>query len=215
MRCSISCMVAEMVVLLAIGTLQAQPAADPSSLDQLLARLRAIPGMTAQYDEDKQIALLKKPLQSHGKIYFAAPDWLLRRVERPEPSAMLLQGENLQISDAAGTRRIDLQQSATLRQFVSTFVHVLAGQRAALDALYDLRFSAGKTGGWTLVLIPKQAELKRFIARAEFHGRGGVIERMSLQESSGDVTVMRFSQVDLNVRFDEAARARVFRLTPP
>jgi outer membrane lipoprotein-sorting protein len=212
-----------MVVLLAIGTaigtgmgrLQAQPAADPSSLDQLLARLRAIPGMTAQYDEEKQIALLKKPLQSHGKIYFAAPNWLLRRVERPEPSAVLLQGESLQISDAAGTRRIDLQQSATLRQFVSTFAHVLAGERAALEALYDVRFSVAKPGGWTLVLIPKQAELKRFIARAEFQGRGAAVERMSLEESSGDVTVMRFSQVDLNVRFDQAARARMFRLTPP
>jgi hypothetical protein len=42
-----------------------------------------------------------------------------------------------------------------------------------------------------------------------------VVERMSLEESNGDATRMRFSKVDLNVRFDDAARARVFRLTPP
>jgi outer membrane lipoprotein-sorting protein len=232
MRCSISSIVAELAVLLACGTLYAQPVSqpvsqpagqagphvrepEPSSLDQLLARLHAIAGLTAQYDEEKHISLLKRPLASHGSIYFAAPNWLLRRVERPEPSAVLLQGDTLQISDATGTRRVDLQQSAALRQFVSTFVHVLAGERAALDALYDVHFSARKSGGWNLVLVPRQADLKRFIARAEFEGHGGVVERMSVHESNGDATVMRFSQVDLDVRFDDAARARVFRLTQP
>src|SRR5262245_52514632 len=64
-----------------------------ASFADLLASFGKISGMTARYSEEKRIALLKKPLQSEGRIAFAAPRSLLRQVERPEPSTMLLEGE--------------------------------------------------------------------------------------------------------------------------
>jgi outer membrane lipoprotein-sorting protein len=193
-----------------------------ASLDDLLARFAKLQGMSARYREEKRIALLKRPLQSEGSIQFAAPNLLLRRVERPEPAVMLLTGDALQIADASGARRIDLQSNAMIRNFVLTFVHVLAGDRAALERLYELRFTKAAAAGdaqagrgWRLELTPRQPELARMIERATLLGNGIVVEQMTLQERNGDATVLRFSDVDLGVRFDAAARARVFRLPGP
>ncbi len=193
--------------------------AQVASLDDLLARFARLQGMSARYREEKRIALLKRPLQSEGIIQFAAPNLLLRRVERPEPAVMLLAGDSLQVADASGARRIDLQANPIVRQFVLTFVHVLSGDRAALERLYALRFTtadsgsgAPAAGGWRLELTPRQPELARMIERASLIGKGTVVEQMTLHERNGDATVLTFSDVDLGVRFDAAARARIFRL---
>jgi hypothetical protein len=182
-----------------------------SSLDDLLTRFAKLRGLSARYREEKRIALLKRPLLSEGTIHFAAPDLLARHVERPEPVTLLLAGETLRVADASGTRRIDLQASPVVRHFVLTFVHVLGGDRAALERLYELRFALAD-GGWRLELTPRQPDLAKLIRGATLLGKSAVIEQMSLHEQSGDTTLLRFSDVNLDARFDAAARARIFSL---
>jgi outer membrane lipoprotein-sorting protein len=225
MRCSIAFALSLLLALAARQAVQAQQVAPAAregaagakvaSLDDLLARFARLQGMSARYREEKRIALLKRPLQSEGSIQFAAPNLLLRRVERPEPAVMLLAGDALQIADATGARRIDLQGNPMVRHFVLTFVHVLAGDRAALERLYTLSFTSGGAPSaerWRLELTPRRPELARMIERATLIGQGAVVEQMTLQERNGDVTVLSFSHVDLGVRFDAAARTRIFRL---
>jgi outer membrane lipoprotein-sorting protein len=182
------------------------------SIDDLLARLSRLQGLRARYEEEKSIALLKRPLRSRGSIAFAAPDLLLRRVEHPEPATLLLAGNTLRVADASGKRSIDLQGSPVVRHFVLTFVHVLRGDRAALERLYALRFSTEAGGGWLLELTPRNADLGKLIRRATVRGRASVVDEMTLEEGSGDTTRLRFSDVDVEARFDAAARARIFRL---
>jgi outer membrane lipoprotein-sorting protein len=187
----------------------AQPA--PSSLDELLKSFSQIQGLRARYVEEKRIALLKMPLRSEGTIAFAAPGSLVRRAEKPEPATLLLDGDVLWVSDASGKRRIDLGESAIVKHFVLTFVNVLRGDHAALARAYALKF-ATTDAGWTLELTPKAAELRRFVARAVLEGHAATVDRMTLTEENGDVTLMQFSAVDSNVRFDAAERARTFKL---
>jgi outer membrane lipoprotein-sorting protein len=213
MRRPIAFVLALLIASAAAGPAGAEPSDDApvSSLDELLARLARLRGLSARYHEEKRIALLKRPLLSEGTIHFAAPDQLVRHVERPEPATLLLAGDTLRVADASGTRRIDLQASPVVRHFVLTFVHVLRGDRAALERLYELRF-ARADGGWRLELIPRQPDLAKLIRSATLLGKSAVIEQMSLDEQSGDTTLLRFSDVNVDAHFDAAARARIFRL---
>lgn len=221
MRCSIVCVLS----LVLCGVARAEPsspsAADSAAsgarariatLDQLLASLARIEGLRARYHEEKRITLLKRPLQSEGTIEFAAPDLLLRRVEQPEPATMLLKGDTLRVADASGTRSIDLQSNPLVRQFVLTFVHVLSGDRSALERLYSLRFSRVEPARWRLELTPRQPDLARLIERATLEGEDTRVEQMTLAEANGDSTVLRFSQIELGVRYSPTERKRVFRL---
>lgn len=204
--------------LIAISV-SAQPQSAPiTTVDALLTQLSGLQGIRAKYVEEKKIAMLKRPLRSEGTVLFAAPGLLLRRVEQPEKSAMLLDGEVLKVSDASGVRTIELGESPIVRHFVLTFVYVLRGDRSALEKLYTLSFKAlegqgeGQGQAWQLELVPKQADLKRFVARAQLQGHGVIVDRMTLLEETGDSTVMQFSEVDPRVRFEPADRARLFRL---
>jgi outer membrane lipoprotein carrier protein len=222
MRYSIACVLTSLLWWQVARAEPAKPASDApgaaesvrtiESLAQLLARFSSIKGMTARYREEKRIALLKRPLVSEGQVYFAAPDLLLQRVEKPEAATVLLEGHALRVADASGARSIDLQSSPLLRHFVLTFVYVLAGDHHALAQLYDLRFSRSGPLAWRLELTPKQPDLGRFVKRAILEGQDGRVVSMTLDDASGDTTTLRFYEVDLDVRYDAAARSRLFRL---
>lgn len=197
--------------VLADGPVAAE--ASPATLEQLLTRFGQIRGLRARYVEEKRIALLKMPLRSEGTVAFAAPGLLVRRAEKPEPATLLLDGEVLWVSDASGKRRIDLGESAIVKHFVMTFVNVLRGDRSALERAYTLAFSAAPAG-WKLELTPRAPELRKFIAGAVLEGHDATVDRMTLREENGDVTVMQFSAVDANVRFEGAERLRTFSLEP-
>lgn len=184
--------------------------AQAGTVDELLAQLAALQGLRARFVEEKRIAFLKQPLRSEGSVAFAAPGLLLRRADKPEPSAMLLDGDALRVWDGKSVRRIELGESPIVRHFVMTFVYVLRGDRKALDGLYTIAFKPGAP--WQLELTPKAAALARFVKRATLEGEGDQVARMTLTEANGDTTVMTFSEVDTSVRFDAAARAKTFRL---
>jgi outer membrane lipoprotein-sorting protein len=154
------------------------------------------------------------PLRSEGTVAFAAPGSLVRRAEKPEPATLLLQGETLWVADASGRRKIELGENAIVKHFVMTFVNVLRGDRAALERAYALAFT-GAPAGWKLELTPKAPELRQLVAGAVLEGHGAEVERMTLREENGDVTVMQFSAVDSSVRFEAAERARIFQLGAP
>jgi outer membrane lipoprotein-sorting protein len=200
--------------LLALTSLAHAQDAAPKSVDVLLAGFGKLEGLTARFVEEKQIALLKRPLRSEGTIAFAAPSSLLRRADKPEPATLLLDGEALWVADASGKRRIDLSESAIVRHFVLTFVNVLRGDRAALERAYVIAFQS-TDAGWRLQLSPKLPELRKLIARATVEGRGMVVDRMTIEEDTGDVTRMTFSEVNPSARFDAAERKRVFQLAAP
>ena len=66
---------------------QAQPAAP--TLERLLAGFASMTGMSARFVEEKQIALLARPIRSEGVLYFTAPGRLMRRVTSPTVAAAL------------------------------------------------------------------------------------------------------------------------------
>ena len=65
---------------------QAQPAAP--TLERLLAGFASMTGMSARFVEEKQIALLARPIRSEGVLYFTAPGRLMRLVTSPTVSAI-------------------------------------------------------------------------------------------------------------------------------
>jgi outer membrane lipoprotein-sorting protein len=193
-----------------------QPAAgepvEVHSVEDLLAQFARIQGLRTRYREEKRIALLKRPLVSEGTIQFARPGLLLRTAEKPERVTLLLDRDTLRMADASGTHTIALSESPLVRNFVLTFVNVLSGDRAALERQYTLQFAQLEGGAWRLTLVPKAQDLARIVKRATLEGKGVQVARMTLEEDNGDSTALSFSETDLNVNFDAAARARIFRL---
>jgi outer membrane lipoprotein-sorting protein len=185
------------------------------TVDTLLRDLSSMPGFYARFRESKRIALLRAPIESRGELFFAPPSKLLRRVESPTRSAALIDGDSLTFASGGRRERIDLAQNATVRAFVESFTHVLSGNRRALAQTYDIEFALRPDAGpraWTLRLVPKRRELRRFLRELVLTGHDAVIERMRMVEVSGDTTETEFSEVDVRRRWSPAQIRRTFRL---
>lgn len=185
------------------------------TIDALLARFASLPGLEARFREEKRIALLAVPLTSEGRIYFAPPGRLLRRVTSPEPSAALIADGHLTMRQGDRTERLAIGDNPVLRGFVDSFRAVLAGDRAALDRFYEARLEPRPEegdSGWQLTLRPRAGDLQRFLREITMRGNGTTIREMRMLEVSGDETRTEFSEVRTDRRWTDAERARTFRV---
>ena len=204
--------------LLALASLAA-PAATPvraqdgsaPSLDALLERFAAMPGMSARFREEKRIALLSVPVRSEGVLYFTPPGKLLRKVDGPTPSVALLDGDRLTFASAGERQVVELGESPVLAGFVESFRYVLAGDRQALERTYRVAYDT-EGAEWTLTLRPRNADLRRFLREMVLKGEGYAVKTMKMVEVSGDTTMTELYEVNPRRRFSAAEVRNLFRV---
>jgi hypothetical protein len=199
----------------------AADSAAPLTLDGLLARFRAIVGLSAKFHEEKRIALLAVPLVSDGTVHYAPPGRIARHTVTPSPSSVVLDGSTLRFGDSTSEHSIDTSASPVVRAFVDSFRAVLAGDRGALEQSFVVDFrSPGSPSGasrssWELGLVPRDASLARIIREIRFAGDGVILATMRIREATGDEGLTTFSDVDAAHVYSPAEADRVFRLAKP
>jgi hypothetical protein len=178
---------------------------------ELLEAFAEVQGLQANFEETKFLALLSVPLKSSGKLYFFAPGTLLRQIETPEPSTLLIQPGKLRMSNSGGTETIDLRQSDALRLFVTSLLHVFAGDEKALTDNYEMDFKASTEGAnWTLTLTPKAEPLTAMVRELILSGEKLKVESIEVREPSGDRSVTRLSDVDAQRVFTAEEQLELF-----
>lgn len=195
----------------------AAPVAAPVTLDALLRRFAAVPGLSARFREEKRVQLLAAPLVSEGTLDYAPPSRLVRHTTSPAPATVLIEGSQLRFGDGRGAQSIDMNATPLVRQFVDSFLALVAGDRAALDRSYDMDFrvpDAQRPDAWELTLRPRVAAIQRVFRDIRLQGNGVVLAAMTLRETSGDETATTFTAVDAARRYTADEALRVFRIAP-
>lgn len=189
----------------------AAKADDVRTLDKLLEGCSRMPGLSARFVEEKQIALLAVPLRSSGTLHFARGRGLVRHTTEPSKQSVLIDDKELVVADGSNVRRIALSSSPTVETFARSFSMILAADRAALEKNFTLDFRP-VNAGWSLTLTPKAQELKSVIAAIELEGQGLVLSLLRVREANGDASTTRFSAVDVTRQYGAEEAARVFRV---
>lgn len=193
------------------------PAATPApaiTLDALLRRFRALPGLSCRFREEKRMALLAAPLVSQGTLEYAAPGRMVRRTITPAPSVALIEASRLRFRDEGGEQTLDLDAMPVVRQFLESFMALVAGDRAALERHYTPEFRAESPTRWGLTLRPRSPALARVFRDISLSGDGVTLSTLRVREASGDESVTTFTDVDVTRRYSPAEATRVFRLAP-
>ncbi len=190
------------------------PAAAPMTLDVLLRRFAAIPGLRARFREEKRVALLAAPLVSEGTIHYAPPGRLARHTTSPAPATVLIEGAQLRFSDGRQTTAIDMGAQPVVRQFVDSFLALVAGDGEALGRSYEMSLAPdpARPEAWALTLRPRAPAVQRALRDIVLRGTGVALESMLLREASGDETSTTFREVDAAHRYAPEEAARVFRI---
>lgn len=202
----------------------------PASFAELLEGFARTTGLEARFEEEKHLALLAVPLRSRGRLYFAPPKTLLRRVEAPNPQDVLVSNDQVRIRDGGGEQTLDLASRDEVRPLVESMLWIFNGDLDALERTYHVDYArietvdevrarreggAGSSAGgrWRVTLVPRSEPLSQLISALEVRGRGRVADALELRETGGDRTITRILDANPMRRFDAAERRALFGTT--
>ena len=117
-------------------------------IDQLMQGLAQTRSDRAMFVEKKYIAILDKPVESSGELFYTAPDRLEKRTLKPKPESLVLDGDSITV-DQPGKRRVtvSLHDHPEITAFIESIRGTLAGDRSALEKFFTLELT-GSTDEW-------------------------------------------------------------------
>ena len=183
-------------------------AADPTPLDQALARIEArgaeIRDFRARFRQEKSVYLLDRPLVSSGKVLFRRPGSLRWETEAPEPSILVIDEKGMQVylPRLKQVEVYDLPGKDALGAILPLF-----GQSTAdLRRMYEVELKPGAADEIVLALVPKSDRVRRAVARIEvaLDKEKLLPRRLVYADPNGDEARTTFTDVEPNVGLGEA-----------
>ena len=166
---------------------------EPWDFARLMGELAQVQTSRARYSEVKRVALLQKPLQLSGTLFYARPARLEKRQTLPFEEVISVGGGWLTVEREGKTRRIALQNAPLVAALVESLRATLAGDGAELERLYSVRVQ-GTRRRWTLALTPRESEVAGVVKSVGISGSGSRIVRLEILEPGGDGSVMTIQE---------------------
>lgn len=181
-----------------------------SDLKNLLASIRTNRTTQADFQEQRVIHLMKKPILSSGKVWFQAPNKFRREVTGNSPSLTVNDGRQLWIyyPNFKSAERYPLGKGSPLDSTVAAINSSLNLE----DVEKNFQIMAEKLdNGYELRLIPRAASMKRVFQKLDLRINGEFrVERTDMLLPNGDRIVTTYSN---QVR--APIPASTFEFTPP
>lgn len=163
--------------------------ADEWSVDQLMYAMAQKQTSHARFVEIKYIAMLERPLESSGELFYSAPDHLEKRTTTPKPESMTLERDTLTIERGARKHVVNLQEYPEISAFIESIRATLAGDRDALDSNYMLCLT-GDVEHWILELRPLTERMKAVVNTIRIAGADNSVTSIEINQADGDSSLM-------------------------
>ena len=158
-------------------------------IEQLMHSLAQTRSGHARFVETKSIAMLDRPMESSGELFYSAPDHLEKRTLKPKPELMTVDGDTLLIERGRQKHRLQLQAYPELAAFIDSIRGTLAGDRQALERNYRLSLD-GTVEHWTLQLLPLDENMQAVVKRIRIAGVRDAVRSIEITQADGDSSLM-------------------------
>ena len=158
-------------------------------IEQLMQGLAQIRSGQASFVEKKYIAMLDKPVESSGELFYNAPDRLEKRTLKPKPESMILDGGSIVIERGRQKHSLQLQDYPELAAVIDSIRGTLAGDRKALERSYRLSLE-GSVERWTLQLLPIDEKMLAVIKHIRIAGAQHSVNSIEINRADGDRSLM-------------------------
>jgi outer membrane lipoprotein carrier protein len=181
-----------------------------ADLKNLLAAIRQNRTTQADFQEQRAIRLMKKPILSSGKVWFQSPNKFRREVKGSSPSLTVSDGRQLWIyyPNFKSAERYPLGKGSPLDSTVAAINSSLNLE----DVENTFQISATKTdNGYDLALTPRAASMKRVFQKLDLRINDQLrVERTDMLLPNGDRIVTTYSNQTRG-----AVPVSMFEFTPP
>lgn len=164
-----------------------------AALAALAAQVEKAPVVRADFRQQRNSKAMSRPLVSEGRMVVAGETGLLWLLEEPFPMQLAITPDRLvEREEGMPPRVLPLDSQPVFSTFTSLFLGLLANRSEGVNDMFEARVSQDEKQ-WHLTLTPRDANLRRAIEHIEVKG-GRFIEAVLVSESSGDSTLIRFTQ---------------------
>jgi len=156
-------------------------------LDQLSAQLAQPAVVRGPLIQEKHLRTLPQPLTSRGQFVLSRDQGLLWQLHSPLAQDYRIDTQGIAKRTPGGWQQ-QPGQDVTAQQS-RLFLAVLKGDHGGLAKDFQLQLS-GSAEAWQLRLLPQSLLLKQIFSHIQIEG-GALVERIELQETQGDRTLLR------------------------
>jgi outer membrane lipoprotein-sorting protein len=187
---------ASMLGVFAVLTLVSSGNAAPLSevdLKNLLAGIRQNRSTQADFQEERVIRLMKKPILSSGRIWFQPPDKFRREVKGNAPSVNVSDGRQLWIyyPNFKSAERYPLGKGSPLDSTVAAINSALNLEN--IENTFQIN-GAKTEKGYELALTPRTSSMKRAFQKLDLRINDNLrVERTDMLLPNGDRIVTTYS----------------------
>lgn len=157
------------------------------------ARLAQPPVLRGQFEQSKQLQGFRHPLVSRGDFLLVRARGVAWDTREPFASTTLLTRDRLLTRLPDGSQQVLLETAGSpgMAAVNALLMALVAGDLPALAARFKLEETLLDDGRWQLRLLPDEDSLRQVFAGITLGGDRFVRE-VRIEETGGDVTVLRF-----------------------
>ena len=186
----------------------------PADLKSLLARIRekraAAPQVQADFQEEKTVHMLNKPISSSGKMWFQAPNKFRREAKGNSPSITVSDGQHLWIyyPKFKSAEHYSLGKRSPLDAGIAAITASLNLEN--VEATYHMT-ATKEADGYQMQLTPRNPSMKRFLQTFSIRMNNDLqVVRTEMTQPNGDHIITTYSN-ETRVPIP----ASTFEFTPP
>jgi len=186
----------------------------PADLKSLLARIRekraSAPQVQADFQEEKNVRMLNKPISSSGKIWFQSPSKFRREAKGNSPSVTVSDGQQLWIyyPKFQSAEHYSLGKRSPLDAAIAAITASLNLEN--VEATYHIT-GAKEADGYQLQLAPRNPSMKRFLQTFSIRMNNELqVIRTEMTQPNGDRIVTTYAN-----ETRAPIPASTFDFTPP
>lgn len=202
-----------LLLVLCAPLLRAEPLA-PADLKALLGRIRekraGSPQMQADFQEEKNVKMLNKPIVSSGKIWFQSPNKFRREAKGNSPSITVSDGQQLWIyyPKFQSAEHYSLGKHSPLDPGINAITASLNLEN--VESTYHIS-ATKEADGFQLQLLPRNPSMKRFLQTFAIRMNNELqVARTEMVQPNGDRIVTTYSNESR-----APIPASTFEFTPP
>src|SRR5467141_4903064 len=160
-------------------------------LKNLLAGIRQNRSTQADFQEERVIRLMKKPIVSSGRIWFQPPNKFRREVKGSSPSVTVSDGRQLWIyyPNFKSAERYPLGKSSPLDSTVAAINSALNLEN--IENTFQINATKSDKG-YELALLPRTASMKRVFQKLDLHINELRVDRTDMLLPNGDRIVTSY-----------------------
>ena len=180
-----------LAIVLCAATGKAQTLGEPeTTLSEISAQIVRGDILCSDFEQEKYLQVLARPLLSSGKLIFVAGQGVLWQVLTPYPARLLVKSDELvRWDDDGNAHKSGYGKTPIFRALSSVFLAMFRGHFEVLRDTFELSATQAD-GTWHLTLVPKDETLAAAVSEVWVAG-GRHVEEISILEPRGDQILIR------------------------